>query len=101
MGSALPKEILRYIALCEQAAAGDPVARRLALEFSEALQVLSTFDEGPDLVLHYKELMVLEGNPEYQHHFNPTDRLSDSQRGFLHAQWKLFRAWWDSWEGRA
>ena len=101
VGSALPKEILRYIALCEQAAAGDPVARRLALEFSEALQVLSTFDEGPDLVLHYKELMVLEGNPEYQHHFNPTDRLSDSQRGFLHAQWKLFRAWWDSWEGRA
>ncbi len=56
--------------LCEQAAAGDPDARRKAEELDRALMVLSTFDEGPDLVLFYKRLMVLEGNPEYEHHFN-------------------------------
>ena len=39
--------------------------RRLAQELDNALRVLSTFDEGPDLVLHYKYLLVLEGNPEY------------------------------------
>ncbi len=99
VGNALPREVLRLISLCEQAAAGDPGARRLAGELDAALRVLSTYDEGPDLVLYYKELMVLEGNPEYAHHFNPTDQLSASQREFLHAQWKLFRAWWSQWEG--
>ena len=99
VGNALPKEVLRLISLCEQAAAGDARARRLAAELEEALLVLSTYDEGPDLVLYYKELMVLEGNPEYAHHFNPTDQLSASQREFLHGQWKLFRTWWSQWEG--
>ena len=33
---------------------------------SALLAVLSTFDEGSDLVLYYKQLMVLEGNPEYE-----------------------------------
>jgi 4-hydroxy-tetrahydrodipicolinate synthase len=89
------------VALCERAAAGDAKARRLALELSEALTVLSTFDEGPDLVLHYKQLMVLEGNEEYRHHFNDFDRLSDRQHDFLHAQWKQFRQWWSQWEGAA
>jgi dihydrodipicolinate synthase/N-acetylneuraminate lyase len=44
-------------------------------------------------------LMVLEGNPEYSHHFNPTDTLSDSQREFVHDQWQLFRNWWRDWPG--
>lgn len=101
VGNALPGEVLRLIALCGQAATGDPKARQLAAELDAALRVLSTYDEGPDLVLYYKELMVLEGNPEYAHHFNPGDRLSDSQRGFLHAQWRLFREWWTGWEGAA
>jgi 4-hydroxy-tetrahydrodipicolinate synthase len=65
------------------------------------LSVLSTFDEGPDLVLYYKHLMVLEGNPEYQHHFNRTDALSVSQKAFLEQQWMQFRKWWDTWPGRA
>jgi 4-hydroxy-tetrahydrodipicolinate synthase len=43
--------------------------------------------------------MVLEGNPEYEHHFNATDALSDSQRQFIHAQWELFRKWWSVWPG--
>lgn len=99
VGNALPNEILRFVSLCEQAAGGDAEARGLALELDEALSVLSTFDEGPDLVLYYKYLMVLEGNPEYEHHFNATDRLSDSQRAHIRAQWELFRNWWSAWPG--
>lgn len=101
VGNALPREVLRMIELCEKAASGDPCARRLAAELNEALTVLSTFDEGPDLVLYYKYLMVLEGNPEYEHHINSIDRLSDSQREFLRSQWQLFRNWWNRWPGKA
>src|SRR5689334_4000123 len=63
VGNALPKPVLRLIELCEQAACGDVQARRLAEELDNALRVLSTFDEGPDLVLYYKQLMVLAGHP--------------------------------------
>jgi 4-hydroxy-tetrahydrodipicolinate synthase len=87
------------VALCEKAAAGCPDSRRLALELSEALTVLSTYDEGPDLVLYYKYLMVLEGHSEYTHHFNPTDALSASQKEFIRTQWQLFRTWWSQWPG--
>ncbi|QDT26460.1 4-hydroxy-tetrahydrodipicolinate synthase [Gimesia panareensis] len=99
VGNALPKPVLRLIALCEQAAQGDVGARKLAQELDEALGVLSRFDEGPDLVLYYKSLMVLEGNPEYELHFNPSDQLSESQRCFLHDQWQLFKNWWNQWPG--
>ncbi len=61
--------------------------------------VLSTYDEGPDLVLYYKQLMVLEGHTEYQHQISSADRLSDSQLNFLTSQWALFRSWWSKWEG--
>lgn len=99
VGNALPREVLRLIELCEQAADGDVAARRLARELDAALSVLASFDEGPDLVLYYKHLMVLEGNEEYAHHFNPTDTLSASQRAFVHDQWQLFRNWWSDWPG--
>ena len=99
VGNALPREVLRLVDLCTQAAAGDPTARRLAAELDAALHVLSTFDEGPDLVLHYKELMVLEGHAEYAHQIQTSDRLGDSQRAYLHGQWRLFRDWWSRWEG--
>jgi 4-hydroxy-tetrahydrodipicolinate synthase len=99
VGNALPKEVLRLIALCEKAASGCPDSRRLALELSEALTVLSTYDEGPDLVLYYKYLMVLEGHSAYTHHFNPTDALSASQKEFIRTQWQLFRTWWSQWPG--
>lgn len=99
VGNALPKEVLRLISLCEQAAAGDEQARRLARELEDALAVLSTFDEGPDLVLYYKQLMVLEGNPGYENHFNKADALSASQRQFLQSQWELFHQWWNNWPG--
>ncbi|MEW5420983.1 dihydrodipicolinate synthase family protein [Amorphus sp. 3PC139-8] len=97
IGNALPKEVLHLVSLCEQAAAGNMVARAKARELEEALLVLSTFDEGPDLVLFYKHLMVLTGNEEYRLHFNETDALSETQRAFAEAQFKLFRTWYDAW----
>lgn len=100
VGNALPREVLMLVSLCEQAAAGDPESRVLALELSEALAVLSTFDEGPDLVLYYKYLMVLEGHSEYHFQLNSFDCLSDSQRAFIESQWRLFREWWAEWCGR-
>ncbi|MFO1062532.1 MAG: dihydrodipicolinate synthase family protein [Pirellulales bacterium] len=99
VGNALPRQVLRLIELCERAAKGDVDARRLAAELDGALRVLSTFDEGPDLVLYYKQLMVLEGHAAYEHHFNPTDKLSPSQHAYLHQQWSLFKAWWSRWPG--
>lgn len=100
VGNALPREVLRLLELCHQAAKGDSQARKLAEELNSALLVLSTYDEGADLVLYYKHLMVLEGNAEYANHFNSTDALSQSQKAFLEQQWKQFRAWWSSWSGK-
>jgi 4-hydroxy-tetrahydrodipicolinate synthase len=99
VGNALPREILRFVELCEKAAAGDPEARRYAAELDEALHVLSRYDEGPDLVLYYKALMVLEGHTAYEHQVNSTDQLSKSQAGFLESQWQQFRFWWSQWPG--
>lgn len=99
VGNALPREVLRYVELCERAAAGDVDARRYAWELQEALHVLSKYDEGPDLVLYYKALMVLEGHDAYEHQINSTDRLSPSQEAFLEAQWRQFRDWWSNWPG--
>ena len=100
IGNCIPKQILHLVGLCEKAAAGDVEARRLARELDEALIVLSTFDEGPDLVLFYKYLLVLLGDENYRHHFNPTDKLSPSQAGFAKSQLNAFLKWWDAWPGR-
>jgi dihydrodipicolinate synthase/N-acetylneuraminate lyase len=97
IGNALPREVLHLVALCEMAAAGDVRARVKALELESALGVLSSFDEGPDLVLYYKHMMVLNGDREYTLHFNETDRLSDSQRNYAERQYSLFRTWYDAW----
>ena len=99
VGNALPREVLRLVELCELAANGDESALQLANELDEALLELSRFDEGPDLVLYYKRLMVLEGNPEYSHHINKSDALSSSQQNFLEAEWQKFRDWWSNWRG--
>jgi 4-hydroxy-tetrahydrodipicolinate synthase len=101
IGNALPVPVLRLIRLCERAATGDAEARRLAQELDEALRVLSTFDEGPDLVLYYKYMMVLGGDAEYEHHFNPTDVLSTAQREYARKQWTLFNDWWNQWPGKS
>jgi 4-hydroxy-tetrahydrodipicolinate synthase len=73
------------------------VARRKAEELDRALGVLSSYDEGTDLVLYYKHLMVLEGNPEYALHFNPSDALSPSQKAYASEQHRLFKAWHAGW----
>lgn len=97
IGNALPREVLQLVSLSQQAAKGDVKARRLAMELEEALGVLSSFDEGGDLVLYYKHLMVLNGDAEYALHFNETDALSDSQRHYVESQYALFRTWYASW----
>ena len=100
IGNVLPAEVLHLCSLSACAAKGDPEARRRALELESALHVLSTFDEGPDLVLFYKYLMVLTGNPEYELHFNESDSLSASQRGYAKSQLDMFQAWYAAWNGK-
>ena len=99
VGNALPAQVLRLVELCERGAQGDPEAIRLATELNDAMSVLSTFDEGPDLVLYYKELMTLEGHEGYDSHFNANDALSQSQKAHLHQQWEQFKNWWAVWPG--
>jgi 4-hydroxy-tetrahydrodipicolinate synthase len=100
IGNALPEAVLRLVELCQQAVTGDAHAWRLASELESALLVLSTFDEGPDLVLYYKYLMVLNGESEYELHFNPSDRLSASQKSFVETQYQQFQRWWNQWLGK-
>ncbi len=100
IGNCLPVEVLRYIELCRQAAAGDPSADRYAQELAAALQVLSLFDEGPDLVLYYKYLLTLLGDSDYTLQVNPTDKLSPSQEQFAKTQLNQFRCWWKNWPGK-
>lgn len=97
IGCVLPKEILHLVSLCQAAARGNADARIRAKELEEALAVLSTFDEGPDLVLYFKHLMVLKGYPEFALQFNETDALTDSQRGFAEVQLQLFDTWYAEW----
>ena len=97
IGCVLPKEVLHLVALCQAAAQGDVDARARALELESALAVLSSFDEGPDLVLYFKHMLVLKGYPEYSLHFNESDALSPSQKGYVEAQLALFDAWYAGW----
>ena len=99
IGNVLPKETLQLVSLCKRAAKGDPEARRLALELDGALATLSAFDEGCDLVLYFKHLMGLQGDPEYALNFNESDALSESQKRFAETQLKLFQTWYAQWRG--
>ena len=100
IGNALPREVLQLIDLSKKAAQGDATARRQAKELESALAVLSSFDEGTDLVLYYKYLMVLNGDKEYSLHFNETDVLSDAQRRYAETQYTLFRNWYSNWSAQ-
>ncbi|MHB0775247.1 dihydrodipicolinate synthase family protein [Halomonas sp. WWR20] len=97
IGNALPREVLHLVSLSKQAAEGDARARRLAQELESALGVLSSFDEGADLVLYYKHLMVMNGETQYELHFNETDALSCAQRNYVENQYTLFRKWYAEW----
>ncbi len=97
IGTALPQEALLLAALSRKAAQGHAEARLRAQELTEAIHVLSSFDEGPDLVLYYKHLLVLNGEQEYRLHFNETDALTAAQRTYCEQQYALFRAWFADW----
>jgi 4-hydroxy-tetrahydrodipicolinate synthase len=97
IGNVLPKEVLHLVSLCEKAARADARARRQAQELDQAFHVLSSFDEGGDLVLYYKYLMVLEGNSEYELQINSSDALTESQKHYAAAQLKLFKSWYRDW----
>jgi dihydrodipicolinate synthase/N-acetylneuraminate lyase len=97
IGNVLPKEVIHLCNLSQAAAKGDFDARQRASELEQALAVLSNFDEGPDLVLYFKHLMVLNGDKEYTLNFMESDELSESQRGFAESQLKLFKAWYADW----
>lgn len=97
IGNVLPKEVIHLCNLSQAAAKGDVEARQRAEELERALNVLSSFDEGPDLVLYYKRMMVLKGDKEYTLHFNETDALTESQRGYVDTQFDLFNTWYATW----
>ena len=97
IGNVIPKEILHFVALSKAAAAGDVDARQRAQELGEALEVLSSWDEGTDLVLYYKHMMVLQGEAEYRLHFNETDELTPSQRVWAEKQFDQFKTWYAEW----
>lgn len=100
IGTALPKEALLLATLSRKAAEGHAEARKRALELEEAFGVLASFDEGTDLVLYYKYLLVLNGEEEYRHHFVATDALSDAQRHYCETQYSLFRTWFTDWSSQ-
>lgn len=101
IGNCLPEAVLRMVELCHRAAKGDETARAFAAQLEESLAVLSSFDEGPDLVLYYKHLLVCLGDTAFERQINPTDALTDSQRRYCEAELTRFQTWWDSWPGKA
>lgn len=101
VGNALPGPTLHLVELCRRAAAGDVAADRRARELDRALLPLARHDEGTDLVLYYKHLMVLAGHSVYAHNIVPTDALSASQRALVEAQWRRFHAWYEAWRAEA
>ena len=97
IGNVIPEAVIRLYKLCLEASNGSAKSRRLALELNAALKVLSTFDEGSDLVLYYKYLLYLKGEHEYKFNFYESDKLSKSQTTFAKKQFKLFNEWWIAW----
>ena len=97
IGTIFPKEVLLQVELSRRAAAGDPEADQRARELAEAFSVLASFDEGVDLVLYFKHLMVLKGEEEYRFNLNETDALSPSQANYCEAQYHQFNEWFEAW----
>lgn len=97
IGNVLPREVLLLHALAQKAATGNAEARVRAKELDEALWVLSTFDEGPDLVLFYKHLLAVTGDEAFRLNFYETDELTEAQRRFAEDQLTLFQAWFADW----
>ncbi|MBL05709.1 MAG: dihydrodipicolinate synthase family protein [Planctomycetes bacterium] len=101
IGNCLPAEVLHLLALCALGAAGDEEARTYAAELDSSLEVLSTYDEGPDLVLYYKYILHLLGESDFELNFNEGDSLDDGQKQGAESELKRFQAWWGSWPGKS
>lgn len=101
IGNCIPREVNKLLSLCQMAVSGDAQAKAYAKELDESLLVLSTFDEGPDLVLYYKFLLTLLGDSDFELHFNESDELNASQKHFAEAQLKQFQNWWETWPGKS
>ena len=99
IGNCLPGEVLHLLSLCALGADGDEQARTFASELENSLAVLSSYDEGPDLVLYYKYLLTLLGESDFELNFNEDDSLDDSQKVDAEGELKRFQDWWDSWAG--
>jgi 4-hydroxy-tetrahydrodipicolinate synthase len=97
IGTIFPKETLLQVALSRRAAHGDAEADQRARELENAFSVLAKFDEGVDLVLYFKHLMVLKGHEEYRLNLLETDALSPSQARFCEAQFHQFTRWFADW----
>ena len=97
IGNCLPKEVLQLVALSRAAAAGDADARRRAQELDEALKVLSTFDEGPDLTLYYRAIATMRGDESLAKPVNSYDQLTASQFHYAKDQLALFQNWYFDW----
>ena len=100
IGNVIPEAVIKLFDLCIENSNGSVNSRRLAIELNDALRVLSSFDEGPDLVLYYKFLLYLKDEKEFAHHFNVFDKLNESQSEFAAKQFKLFNDWWGNWDQR-
>ncbi|MCC5987443.1 MAG: hypothetical protein JJT95_07165 [Pararhodobacter sp.] len=100
IGNVLPREVLHLVDLSRKATAGNAQARLRAQELDQAICVVSSFDEGDDLVLYYKHLLTVLGEQEYARNINPSDQLSPSQRSFAEARLDLFRRWYADWGNR-
>lgn len=97
IGTIFPQEALLQVALSKRAAQGCPEADLRARELENALSVIAKFDEGVDLVLYFKHLMVLHGHEAYRLNINETDALSSSQARFCEAQLRQFDSWFANW----
>jgi 4-hydroxy-tetrahydrodipicolinate synthase len=97
IGNCLPKPVLQLFSLSQDAAKGDSIARRRAMELDEALKVLSTFDEGPDLTLYYRAIAAMQGDEHLARPIVPYDQLTTSQFNYAKAQLLLFNTWYDDW----
>lgn len=97
IGNCLPGPVLELLALSNQAARGCATSRRRAMELDEALKVLSTFDEGPDLTLYYRAIAVMEGITSLAKPMDAHDQLTAAQHQYAHDQWSLFKSWYESW----
>ena len=97
IGTIFPTEALLQVELSRRAATGCPEADLRARELAEAFSVLAKFDEGVDLVLYFKHMMVLKGEEEYRLNIYETDALSPSQAKFCEAQFHQFNRWFANW----